>query len=66
MIRIMVFLGRIWGTLVVGPILRIIFWKREQVPKIEDFLIHASAVDVATKIRKREVCIVFFNLINKN
>lgn len=58
MIRVFIFLGRIWGTLVVGPILRIVFWKRKHVPKIDDPLLYLSAVDVATKIRKREVCII--------
>uniref|UniRef100_A0A336KBW6 CSON006447 protein n=1 Tax=Culicoides sonorensis TaxID=179676 RepID=A0A336KBW6_CULSO len=55
MIRIFILIGRIWGFFVIGPILRVIFWRRKHIPKAENPLLDYAAVDLATKIRNREI-----------
>ncbi|XP_063706452.1 fatty-acid amide hydrolase 2-A-like [Culicoides brevitarsis] len=53
--RILILLLRILGFCIINPLLWILFWKRKKVEGTEDPLLLLPAVDIAEKIRKREI-----------
>lgn len=55
MLRFLSFFGKILGYLIVAPITRIINWKQEWIPAIKNPLLKLSALELAYKIRKREI-----------
>lgn len=65
MIRFIVLVGRVIPILFFITFFKNLFTKRKHVSKIQDPLLQVSAVDVAEKIRNREVCyIVTYMQIN--